>query len=129
MKISINTQENKQVIDITDKVNSLLAKQKILNGICNLHLIHTTAALTTADLDPGTDEDLSAAFEAIIPKLVWRHPHDPAHTPDHIASALIGTSMSLPYENKKLILGTWQRVILAEFAGPRERQVIVTVSG
>jgi len=129
MKISVSTQENKQVIDITDKVDSLLAKQEIKDGICNLHLIHTTAALTTADLDPGTDEDLSAAFEAIIPKLVWHHPHNPAHAPDHIASALIGTSISLPFENKKLVLGTWQRVILVEFAGPRERQVIVTVSG
>ena len=66
MKISVVTQENKQVIDITDKVDSLLAKQKIINGICNLHLIHTTAALTTADLDPGTDADLSDAFEAMI---------------------------------------------------------------
>ena len=127
MKISVVTQENKQVIDITDRVDSLLGKQQIKDGICNLHLTHTTAALTTADLDPGTDEDLSRAFEAIIPKLVWRHPHDPTHAPDHIASALIGTSISLPFENKKLILGTWQRVILAEFAGPRERQIIVSI--
>src|SRR3989344_9220878 len=127
MKISVVTQENKQVIDITDKVDSLLGKQQIKDGICNLHLTHTTAALTTADLDPGTDEDLSAAFEAIIPKLAWRHPHDPAHTPDHIASALIGTSISIPFENKKLILGSWQRIILAEFAGPRERTMVITL--
>jgi len=104
-----------------------LSEQNIKNGVCNIHLTHTTAALTTADLDPGTDEDLSTAFEAIVPKLVWRHPHDPAHTPDHIASALIGTSISIPFENKKLILGSWQRIILAEFAGPRERTMVITL--
>src|SRR3989344_8715366 len=128
MKISIKTSKNKEIVDITEKVEEVLSEQNIKNGVCNIHLTHTTAALTTADLDPGTDEDLSRAFEAIIPKLVWRHPHDPNQAPDHIASALIGTSISLPFENKKLILGTWQRVILAEFAGPRDRQIIVTVA-
>ena len=129
MKFSLNTSNNREVIDITDSVEEVLSKQKVKNGICNIHLTHTTAAITTADLDPGTDEDLSDAFDAIIPKLKYRHPHDPAHTKDHVASALIGTSISVPFENKKLILGTWQRVILAEFNGPRERQIIVTVNG
>lgn len=127
MKLIISTGDKKEVVDITSKVEDILGKSNIKDGICNLHLMHTTAALTTADLDPGTDLDLVDAFVEIIPKLKYRHPHNPAHVPDHIASSLIGTSISLPFENKKLILGTWQRVILAEFDGPRERQVVLTI--
>jgi len=128
MKISVQTSKNKEVIDITEQVQSVLEKEKASEGVCNIHVAHTTAAITTADLDPGTDEDISEAFEKIIPKLNWRHPHDPSHTPDHIASSLVGTSISLPFENKKLILGSWQRVILAEFSGPRERTVVITIT-
>lgn len=124
----MHTDQNKQVVDITSQVDEILSKQKQSSGVCNIHLAHTTAAITTADLDPGTDLDLLDAIEKIIPKLSYRHPHDSTHTPDHIASALIGTSVSIPFENKKLILGDWQRLVLIEFNGSRERQVIVTCS-
>jgi secondary thiamine-phosphate synthase enzyme len=65
------------------------------------------------------------AFEAMIPKLRYRHPHDPAHAPDHILSALIGTALALPLEKGKLVLGTWQRVILVELDGPRAREIVL----
>ena len=89
-------------------------------------MLHTTAALTTADLDPGTDLDMLDAFEAMIPKLRYRHPHNPAHVPDHILSSLIGTSVTQPVESGQLVLGTWQRIILVELDGPREREVVLT---
>lgn len=125
-KIKLNTQKHKQVIDITNLVNEKLRNQKLRNGVCHLFLAHTTAALTTADLDPGTDLDLLDAFEKIVPKLNYRHPHDPSHVSDHILSSLIGTSLSLPFENGKLKLGTWQRVVLIEFSGPKEREIIIS---
>jgi secondary thiamine-phosphate synthase enzyme len=65
----------------------------------------------------------------MIPKLRYRHPHNPAHVPDHILSALIGTSLSLPFDKKKLLLGTWQRVVLIELDGPRDRELVLSVSG
>jgi len=92
-----------------------------------MSVLHTTAGLTTADLDPGTDLDMLDAFEAMIPKLRYRHPHNPAHVPDHILSALIGTSASVPFSGGKMLLGTWQRVVLVELDGPREREVVVTL--
>src|SRR4030043_357520 len=107
-RIIISTSEKKQVVDITDRIEELLSRQKEKVGICNLHLIHTTAALTCADLDPGTDLDFLDAVDSLIPKLKYRHPHDPSHVKDHIASSIIGSSISLPFENKKFILGTWQ---------------------
>lgn len=126
-KLTCKTRKKREVVDITDLVEDSLANSKNA-GICNLLILHTTAALTTADLDPGTDLDMLDAFEAMIPRLRYRHPHNPAHVPDHILSALIGTSLALPYENGKLLLGVWQRVVLIELDGPRERQVVLTVT-
>jgi secondary thiamine-phosphate synthase enzyme len=126
-KLTCKTRKKREVVDITDLVEGSLVSSKNA-GVCNLLILHTTAALTTADLDPGTDLDMLDAFEAMVPRLRYRHPHNPAHVPDHILSALIGTSLALPYENGKLLLGVWQRVVLIELDGPRERQVVLTVT-
>lgn len=123
-RLSIETRKKREVVDITDRVEAVLRN----SGICNLLVLHTTAALTTADLDPGTDLDMIDAFEAMMPKLKYRHPHNPEHVPDHIFSALIGTSVVLPFEDRHLILGTWQRVVLIELDGPRKREIAVTLA-
>src|SRR3954452_7179293 len=120
-RLAIKTHKKREVLDITLEVEKALRTEK--SGVCHVTVLHTTAALTTADLDPGTDLDILDAFEAIIPKLRYRHPHDPEHVPDHILSALIGTSVALPFEDGKLVLGTWQRVVLIELDGPREREI------
>jgi secondary thiamine-phosphate synthase enzyme len=128
-RITVKTRKKREVLDITDAVEALLRKNHSqATGICNLFILHTTAALTTADLDPGTDLDMLDAFEAMIPKLRYRHPHNPAHVPDHILSALIGTSVALPFERGKIVLGTWQRIVLIELDGPRERELVVSVT-
>jgi secondary thiamine-phosphate synthase enzyme len=123
-RLKIKTGKRREVLDITDEIENQLSG----SGLCHLLVLHTTAALTTADLDPGTDLDMLDAFEAMIPKLRYRHPHNPAHVPDHILSALIGTSLSLPFERAKLILGTWQRVVLIELDGPRPRELALSIS-
>jgi secondary thiamine-phosphate synthase enzyme len=122
-RLSIKTRKKREIIDITEDVQRALGTK---TGVCHLTVLHTTAALTTADLDPGTDLDMLDAFEALIPKLHYRHPHDPSHVPDHILSALIGTSVTQPVENGQLVLGSWQRIILVELDGPRTRDVVVT---
>ncbi len=126
-QLQVKTREKRQIVDITDTVQQVLEKHHSgRSGICHLSILHTTAALTTADLDPGTDLDMLDAFEEMIPKLRYRHPHDPAHVPDHILSALIGTSIGLPANKGKLLLGTWQRIVVVELDGPRERDVVLT---
>jgi len=125
-RLSIKTRKKREVLDITSFVEKALSNYDGKTGTCHLSVLHTTAALTTADLDPGTDLDMLDAFEEIVPKLHYRHPHDPAHVPDHILSALIGTSVTLPADKGQLLLGTWQRVVLIELDGPREREVVLT---
>lgn len=126
-EIIISTKKHKQVVDITEKINEFLENQEKEDGLIFIFALHTTCALTTADLDPGTDLDMLDAFENMIPKLKYRHPHDPSHVGDHIMSSLIGTHLLLPFQNKELILGTWQRVVLIEFDGPRERKILVYI--
>jgi len=123
--LTIPTNKKKEIVDITEKIEDLLTAQQIEGGICFIFIKHTTAALTTADLDPGTDLDMLDAFEALIPKLHYRHPHDPSHVPDHIMSSIIGASVSIPVSQGKLDLGTWQRVVLVELDGSRKREVTV----
>ena len=123
MIIEIQTNLKKEVIDITDKINALIKKENLKDGLINIFLMHTTAALTTADLDSGTDLDMLDAFSKLIPKLNYRHPHNPDHVSDHILSSLIGTSLTLPILNNEVLLGTWQRIVLIEFDGPRLRKI------
>ena len=121
MNFSIKTTEKDEVIDITDVVSALIKGKD--NGIIVLNVLHTTCALTTADLDPGTDEDILEVFRKMLPKISYRHPHDPSHTGDHILSSVLGASISLIFENNDLKLGEWQRVILVELNGPKIRQI------
>src|SRR5947209_5542987 len=123
MTINVQTDSKRQVVDITDLVQAELKE----NGLVNVFVKHTTVAVTLADLDPGTDKDYLATLEALTPKVNWQHPHDPGHFPDHLWSTLIGVSVTLPYKNGQLILGTWQRLVLIELDGPRERQVELTL--
>lgn len=125
--LNISTRRDKQVIDITDQIQNYVSDLGAAAGICNVFVRHTTAGITTGEAIEGTDEDLMDVLERIIPKIKFRHAHDPSHAPDHMISSIIGAAVSVPIESGELQLGTWQRVLLVECNGPRERKVVVTV--
>ncbi len=118
---TVTTRKKDQIIDITDTVEGYLREERSADGLCSLFVAHTTCALTTADLDPGTDQDLLDALRHLLPNLAFRHPHNPEHAPDHLLSSLLGPSLVIPYARHRLLLGTWQRVVLVELDGPRQR--------
>ena len=121
--VTIATEKPKEVIDITNHIAEQIEKE---SGVCHLFLQHTSAALSTADLDPGgTDQDYLNAWQEIVPALDYNHPHDPEHMPDHILATTIGPSVTVPVQNGELQLGRWQRIVLCEFNGPRERTVTI----
>jgi secondary thiamine-phosphate synthase enzyme len=126
--ITVATRRKDQIVDITDTIEPYLHEARTESGICFVFAAHTTCALTTADLDPGTDLDLLDALRRLLPTISYRHPHDPSHTPDHILSSLIGPSIAVPFANGQLLLGTWQRIILVELDGPRQRTVHISCS-
>lgn len=123
MELKIRTEQAKQVIDITERAQEAVkpGSKAIL-----VYVAHTTCAVTTADLDPGTDLDLLDAVWQMIPKLKYRHPHNTAHVPAHLASSIIGPSVTIPIKDGQLVLGSWQRVILVELDGPRERNIFIS---
>ncbi len=118
---TVTTRRKDQIVDISDTVHDYLRKEPREDGLCSLFVAHTTCALTTADLDPGTDQDLLDALRHLLPELSYRHPHNPEHAPDHLLSSLLGPGLVLPYARHRLLLGTWQRVVLVELDGPRQR--------
>ncbi len=125
--LTFKTKHRKQVLDITEDLNRYLAENKFNRGLCHIFILHTTAAVTTADLDPGTDLDYLDAFAALMPKLGYRHPHNPAHVVDHILSSIIGPGLTIPVQSGQLVLGAWQRVVLIELDGPRHREIALTL--
>ncbi len=124
--ITVATQRKDQIVDITGAVEDVVREAANESGICVVFVAHTTCAVTTADLDPGTDLDFLQATRRVLPPMTYRHPHDPEHAPDHILSSLIGPSVTVPYERRRLPLGTWQRIVLVELDGPRHRTVHLT---
>jgi len=81
MTINVKTRAKDQVVDITGRVEAALAQATGESGICLVFAAHTTCALTTADLDPGTDLDFLQALRHLLPHLTYRHPHYPQHAP------------------------------------------------
>jgi secondary thiamine-phosphate synthase enzyme len=120
--MTVSTGHKRQIIDITD----LVQKELKGSGLVNVFVKHTTCAVTTADLDPATDQDYLAALEKMTPNENWQHPHDPGHFPDHLWAAIIGPEVTIPFKDGNLALGSWQRIILVELDGPRERVLEIT---
>jgi secondary thiamine-phosphate synthase enzyme len=125
--LRIKTRAQKQVVDLTDELNALIGKRKLADGLCSLFLSHTTAALTTGEVGEGTELDLLDVVEQMVPRIAFRHAHDPSHAWSHMASSILGPALQLPIAAGKLVLGTWQSVLLVELDGPRQREVQVTL--
>jgi secondary thiamine-phosphate synthase enzyme len=120
--MNIQSKRKVEFIDITDKVQDIVSKEKIVDGICYLFTPHTTAALTiNENADPSVIEDVKMALNKFLDSMSFTHME--GNSPAHIKSSLIGCSMNILVENKSLVLGTWQCIFFCEFDGPRNRKV------
>ena len=126
-KLHISTTELKQIVDLTDQVQAVIQQEKLKDGLCSVFVSHTTAAVTTGEIGEGTEQDLLQIVEQMIPRIQFRHAHDPSHAWSHMASSILGPSLTIPVSAGKLVLGTWQSVMLVELDGPRKRHVYVTL--
>jgi secondary thiamine-phosphate synthase enzyme len=126
-RLHISTTELKQVVDLTDQVQAVVRQAKVKDGLCHVFVTHTTAAVTTGEIGEGTEQDFLEIAEQMIPPIRFRHAHDPSHAWSHMAASMVGPSLTIPLSAGKLVLGTWQSVMLVELDGPRERYVYVTL--
>lgn len=127
----LNTAKKQELIDITNKVNTIIKKSKIENGICNVFAAHATAAIIiNENYDSSICLDLIDALGKMVPAGVWRHDRIDGNADAHIKSAILGPSETIPIKGGRLGLGQWQSLMLAELDGPRSnRKITVTIIG
>ncbi|MBS0169454.1 MAG: YjbQ family protein [Nitrospira sp.] len=123
----IKTRQKKDIFDLTERLSDAIEQAGVNDGLCTVFVSHTTAAITTGEIGEGTEQDLLDVVEAMIPMIRFRHAHNPSHAWSHMASSILGPSLTIPISEGRLLLGTWQSVLLVELDGPRERTVHVTM--
>jgi secondary thiamine-phosphate synthase enzyme len=131
--ISVSTRGESDIQDLTARVQALVERHGFRQGQALVFVAGSTAALTTIEFEPGLLEDLPAAFERIAPRgIAYKHEerwHD-GNGHSHVRASLLGPSLTIPFRDGKLLLGTWQQVVLVDFDNrPRRREVVVQLTG
>ncbi len=133
-EFQVRTRGNNQVINITDEVTRAVGNAGVRDGVVTVFNVGSTAGVTTTEFEPGlANHDIEAAFERIAPAN-GRYEHEATWHDDnghsHVRASLLGPSLTVPFSNGKLLLGTWQQIILVDFdTRPRTRTVICQVLG
>lgn len=127
--IEVRTSSRTQFIDITDKVSGEVKRRGIQNGTCSVFVQHTTAGLTiNENADPDVVRDILAGLVRLVPA-TGDYQHAEGNSDAHIKASLMGFSLTVPVIDGRLALGTWQGLYFCEFDGPRNRHVLVGISG
>ena len=129
----LKTKGNTEIIDITEHVQSIIDSSNYYQGNALIFIGGSTAAITSIEYEPGLLKDYPKFFENIIPSNKnYEHDntwHD-GNGHSHIRAALQGASFTVPFLNGKLLLGTWQQIILIDFDNrPRNRKIIIQLTG
>ncbi|MDD5448806.1 MAG: secondary thiamine-phosphate synthase enzyme YjbQ [Actinomycetota bacterium] len=131
--IALQTKGNTHIIDITPKVSEVLKKSGLKMGVVVLFVPGSTAGLTTVEYEPGLEEDLKEMFERIAPQGRGYHHNlrwNDGNGHSHVRASLLGPSLVIPFEASRLLLGTWQQIVLIDFDNkPRSRRVLCQVLG
>jgi len=126
--IEVKTQAREELVDITARIKEELVSSGLKDGICNVYVPHTTAAVTINEsADPSVKEDILMTMRKIVPdSLPYRHSE--GNSPAHVKASLIGSSVKVIIDEGQLSLGTWQGIFFCEFDGPRSRNVFIKAS-
>lgn len=128
-KIKVKTNSRIELIDITDKVEAVVIKSGVKDGVCFVFCPHTTAGLTiNENADPSVQSDIIKSLNKLIPENAG-YSHSEGNSDSHIKSSLFGSSVTVFIEDGRLALGTWQGIYFAECDGPRSREAWVKIIG
>ena len=132
-KISLQTKGHGDIIDITPQVEQQLAETNINSGIATIFVSGSTAGISTIEYESGLVADLQEMWRRLVPENIPYH-HDrrwgDGNGYAHVRASLLGASLVVPFDNKRLILGTWQQLVLIDFDNrPRSRQIILQIMG
>jgi secondary thiamine-phosphate synthase enzyme len=124
----VRTHRKHELVDITKQVADIVRESGVDEGLCHVYVAHATAALVINENDdPNVCTDFLDCLDKLVPHGVWRHDRIDNNAAAHIKAAMLGPSETIPVHAGRLVLGTWQALMLAELDGPRERRIIVTV--
>jgi secondary thiamine-phosphate synthase enzyme len=129
------TNDRMQLINVTDRINEIVRKSGIRDGIVHMQSLHTTTAVFINEWQDALLHDVKRFLDEMVEDRPWRH-NDPQYSDcerqnadSHLRGMVMGQSLCLQVRNSSVLLGTWQSIILAEFDGPRSRSVSIQVSG
>lgn len=129
-EVSIRTRGRVEFRNITRDVVRVVEESGIKSGIVNIFTPHTTTGIFVNEDESGLKRDLEQVLEKLIPERgSYEHDEVDYNAYAHLRSMILSPSVSIPVEDGRLMLGTWQSVFLAEFDGPRERKVRIQVLG
>jgi secondary thiamine-phosphate synthase enzyme len=124
--LKVQSKKREEMIEITREVENVLPAGG--EGVCVLFTQHTTCGLTiNENADPDVKSDMLLFLQNTIPQFYTGFRHFEHNSDAHIKSSLVGSSVTVPFENGKLLLGRWQGIYLCEFDGARERKVLVKI--
>ena len=125
-EIRVKTTKRCELIDITDRLQSLVDESGMREGAMVAQSLHTTAALTVNEnADPDVQHDLLAKLERLVPHREPFYLHAEGNSDSHLKTSFFGPSLTVLVSGGRLVLGAWQGVYLCEFDGPRERRLAV----
>jgi secondary thiamine-phosphate synthase enzyme len=130
---SVESRGNNHMIDITADVARAVESADVDSGIATIFVTGSTAGVTAIEFEPGLVHDLDAAFERLFPRdLVYQH-HErwgDGNGHSHIRASMLGPSLTVPFQQGQLMLGTWQQLILIDFdTRPRTRNYVIQILG
>jgi len=126
-EITIKTNTQTQILDITAQVQKVVSESGITEGLCCVFVPHTTAGVTiNENADPSVKQDIVMELNKVIP-FDDSYSHSEGNSAAHIKASIIGSSVNIPVENNNLLLGTWQGICFCEFDGPRTRKFYVKI--
>lgn len=127
-EVQLRTNHRYEFVSITEEVRRIVRESGVEEGFCIIFSTHTTAGVViNEDYDPNVPRDLAAACRAVVKSLDVSFEHAEGNSDSHLLTSLFGQSQYLPLRSGELDLGRWQGVFLAEFDGPRSRNVRVAV--
>lgn len=133
-EITIQTHGEGEVVDLTAHVAAAIRESGMSSGVATVFIGGSTAAVTTIEYEPGVLEDLARALDVLAPRDA-AYAHDRAwgdgNGRSHVRAVLVGPSLPVPFRDGRLLLGTWQQVVLLELdvRSSRSRVVTVTLTG
>lgn len=132
-QFTISTRGNSEVLDITQNVRRLFLRHGLTEGSVTVFVVGSTASVTTTEYEPGLRKDIPAMLERVAPRDLRYHHDETWHDGNghsHVRAALMGCSLTIPFVNAELMLGTWQQIVLLDHDNrPRERTIVVQIIG